>query len=186
MPLQPVSPAILRPHPDNPANAIKTIKAFPRVEGPLLVISYVVDGNVERLQIPAVKTPKRAGRLWESTCFEAFLGEQGSSVYYELNFSPSGEWAVYKFSSYRERLPTLHVAAEPQIAVRRQSDSLELDALFRLDSFLPAIKGEIFRLGLTAVIEDNEGRLSYWSLRHKPGKPDFHDPDTFVLSFSRR
>ena len=35
--------------------------------------------------------------------------------------------------------------------------------------------------GLSAVIEDPNGVLSYWALRHPPGKPDFHHPDTFAL-----
>jgi hypothetical protein len=37
------------------------------------------------------------------------------------------------------------------------------------------------RLGLSAVIEDIDGRLSYWALKHPPGKPDFHHPDSFAL-----
>jgi hypothetical protein len=37
------------------------------------------------------------------------------------------------------------------------------------------------QLGLTAVIEDDSGNLSYWALRHAPGNPDFHDPDGFAL-----
>ena len=36
-------------------------------------------------------------------------------------------------------------------------------------------------LGLSTVVEDNHGRLSYWALRHPSGKPDFHHPDTFAL-----
>ena len=37
------------------------------------------------------------------------------------------------------------------------------------------------RLGAAAVLEDDNGRLSYWALCHPPGKPDFHHPDGFVL-----
>ena len=32
------------------------------------------------------------------------------------------------------------------------------------------------QLALAAVVEDEDGRLSYWALRHAPGKPDFHHP----------
>jgi hypothetical protein len=39
-------------------------------------------------------------------------------------------------------------------------------------------------LGFTAVIEDRDGRLSYWALRHPPGKPDFHHADSFALKLS--
>jgi hypothetical protein len=37
------------------------------------------------------------------------------------------------------------------------------------------------RLALTAVVEDARGRLSYWALRHPPGRPDFHHRDGFAL-----
>ena len=35
--------------------------------------------------------------------------------------------------------------------------------------------------GLSAVIEDARGGLSYWALTHGANQPDFHDPATFVL-----
>jgi hypothetical protein len=38
-----------------------------------------------------------------------------------------------------------------------------------------------WRLALTAVIEHATGALSYWSLHHPPGPPDFHHPDGFAL-----
>jgi hypothetical protein len=31
------------------------------------------------------------------------------------------------------------------------------------------------------VIEETNGRLSYWALAHPPGKPDFHHSDCFAL-----
>jgi hypothetical protein len=31
------------------------------------------------------------------------------------------------------------------------------------------------------VIEEIDGALSYWALRHAPGKPDFHHRDAFAL-----
>ena len=47
-----------------------------------------------------------------------------------------------------------------------------------------AREGLDLKLALTAVVEDGSGRLSYWALRHAPGKPDFHHPDGFVLEFT--
>jgi hypothetical protein len=38
---------------------------------------------------------------------------------------------------------------------------------------------------VAAVIEDENGRLSYWGLRHPSGKPDFHHPDGFILEVKR-
>ena len=30
-------------------------------------------------------------------------------------------------------------------------------------------------------IEEASGRISYWALKHPPGRPDFHHPDGFAL-----
>jgi hypothetical protein len=34
---------------------------------------------------------------------------------------------------------------------------------------------------VSAVVETLDGALSYWALRHPPGKPDFHHADSFAL-----
>ena len=36
--------------------------------------------------------------------------------------------------------------------------------------------------GLSAVIETIDGAISYWALAHPAEKPDFHHPDSFVLT----
>ena len=100
--------------------------------------------------------------------------------YHELNFSPSREWAAYAFSEYRNGA-RLADSFDPQIALRTRADALELEAtvhLQRLSSELAAAK---LSVGLSAVIEDADGGLSYWALRHPPGKPDFHHPEAFAL-----
>ena len=36
-------------------------------------------------------------------------------------------------------------------------------------------------LGLSAILEEQDGTKSYWALAHPPGdKPDFHDPACFA------
>jgi hypothetical protein len=42
----------------------------------------------------------------------------------------------------------------------------------------------MWRLGLSAIIEEASGQRSYWALAHPPGKPDFHHPDSFALEVS--
>ena len=37
-----------------------------------------------------------------------------------------------------------------------------------------------FAIGLSAVLEQQDGTKSYWALAHPPGAPDFHHPDCFV------
>jgi len=69
--------------------------------------------------------------------------------------------------------------------VRRAEQQLELDALMRLECLpLMPLRARL-QLALSAVIEDEQGGLSYWALTHPPGKPDFHHPDAFVLELER-
>jgi hypothetical protein len=58
---------------------------------------------------------------------------------------------------------------------------LELHTVIRLDRLSRIQPGSILQIGLSAVVEDINERLSYWALRHPPGKPDFHHPDNFAL-----
>ena len=104
--------------------------------------------------------------------------------YYEFNFAPSGAWAAYAFSRYRDGAP-LAQAVDPRIAVRRAEQQLELDALIRLECLPLAPLCARLQLALSAVIEDKQGVLSYWALTHPPGRPDFHHPDAFVLELER-
>lgn len=39
-----------------------------------------------------------------------------------------------------------------------------------------------WRLGLSAVIEEGSGCVSYWALAHPSAKPDFHHPGSFILT----
>ncbi len=47
-----------------------------------------------------------------------------------------------------------------------------------------AREGQGLKLALSAVVEDDSGTLSYWALKHAPGKPDFHHSDGFVLELT--
>ena len=108
----------------------------------------------------------------------------GMPGYYELNFSPSRQWAIYRFSRYREGMSPTDVTAPPELHVRRFDDRLELEAVIRLPDLTALEAGCTLKLALTAVVEDNSGTLSYWALKHAPGKPDFHHPNGFVLELT--
>ena len=101
--------------------------------------------------------------------------------YREFNLSPSGEWAVYTFRGYRnasKRESVLENELSPEIVVHKTMDRLQLRTEI-CQGLVP--HGSQLRLGLSAVVEDVDGKLSYWALRHPPGKPDFHHPDAFAL-----
>jgi hypothetical protein len=172
-------------HSDTDTRAIEGIEAdvsWTRTN--TLALTYALKGNLTRLHIPPPQTPRRADRLWEHTCFEAFVSVKGSSEYYEFNFAPSGEWAVYGFQHYRNGTPLEDERLAPKITVHSVARGLDLYALVRLDS-LPAIPPRArLRVALSAVVEEKDGLLSYWALNHPPGKPDFHHPDAFVLELT--
>jgi hypothetical protein len=96
--------------------------------------------------------------------------------YLEFNFSPSTEWAAYKFCGYREGMEDLEIEA-PNVRVQQGRYAFELAARISLPIDIRAT-----HIGLSAVVEELDGTKSYWALRHPPGdKPDFHHPDCFAL-----
>jgi len=129
-------------------------------------------------------TGRRADDLWQHTCFEVFAAAPAGQGYYEFNFSPSLEWAAYRFSEYREGMEPANLTRAPGLSARRTADRLELTAHLHLEGLEELARGPLLHLGLTAVVEDDSGSLSYWALRHGSGNPDFHDPDAFALELS--
>lgn len=158
----------------------------------LVRLFYRLEGDSRRIRIPPESTAGRADGLWKHTCFEAFVRIGAGPGYLEFNFSPSGQWAAYAFEGYREGMTPLELEEPPRIVARRgqsaapqglRSGLLELEARVCLPR-LRASAGRGLRLGLCAVVEDDGGGLSYWALRHAPGRPDFHHPDACALELT--
>ena len=137
-------------------------------------IWFGVGAPASRFVIPEAVEPARADDLWQTTCFEAFLRIPGADAYREWNFAPSGEWAVYDFESFRDGRSNPEVAA-PYIRVE---DNF---TWWGLGATIPVESDAIWSLGLSAVLEEQDGSKSYWALAHPPGdKPDFHAADCFA------
>lgn len=157
-------PSLVR-HPDTPPGAIHTVEAeLQRVEGGAIA-SFRAIGEISRLVIPPSAPPVRTDNLWQSTCFELFV-ESDASGYREYNLSPSGAWAAYEFDGYRRGMRNSD--AQIEIEISHDNKILTLIAKILSDIPLPA------RLGLTAVVEEVDGTIRYWSTAYAPGKPDFH------------
>jgi hypothetical protein len=154
------------------------------VEPNRLRITFLATGDIGTMKIPGMCSPRRVDRLWEHTCFEAFICADGDSSYYEFNFSPSSEWAVYAFRGYRDGVPIEDDGLSPEINVHCTRDRIEMDAMVRLERLTTIQPGSRLRIGLSAVIEANDGTLSYWALKHPAAKPDFHHPDSFALDLA--
>lgn len=173
---------VLVRHPGTHSRAVHGIEAHVKwARGAVLVLRYVLTGDLVRLRIPLPGPPRRANRLWQHTCFEAFISTTGSLEYHEFNFAPSGEWAAYFFRRYREDALRAEAKVVPMITVHRAEESLEIEIVLDLDGVPGRLSDARLRLGLSAVVEEQGGTFSYWALKHPPGNPDFHHPDAFAL-----
>jgi hypothetical protein len=171
----------LKLHPDSHCGAVKHIEVdVVRAHPASLVLRYFVTGTIGYLRLPSVSTPARAEELWRHTCFEAFVQALPSAAYYEFNFSPSRQWAAYQFSGYREGMTVTGKIGTPGIEVRSNAESCQLVAALTLDGLASLPDDAIWRLGVSAIIEEAGGSLSYWALAHPAGRPDFHHSDCFA------
>jgi hypothetical protein len=169
----------LTPHPETPAPPVTIAVEVLRPRIPGLSLRFRVSGDISRIRVPERVRPSRADELWRTTCFEAFVAKQGGG-YCELNLSPEGRWEAYEFTAYRDGMYA-HPGVEMRDPERTMDDrSLVCAATFDLDRVL-GCEALPWRMGLSAVVEDLDGRISYWALAHAPGKPDFHHPDSFAL-----
>ena len=171
----------------HPSNAQSPLRAL-SVSGALqangrITLDYLLHGDLLRLRLaPPASHPQRRDELWRHTCLELFAQRDGTDDYLEFNFSPSGDWAAYRFDGYRDGQShgeqrsvgiTLHPLGPGQ---------LRIQACAQLPgSALQAADASGWRLGLAAVIEADDGALSYWALRHGGAKPDFHAANSFAV-----
>lgn len=168
-------------HPATPGEFVRSLQVDLWTPTPgQLALRYLLRADMSRIRIGPESDPGPGDELWKHTCFEAFIRPGGSHGYYEFNFSPTRQWAVYRFSGYREGMTPMVMANPPEIRVKRAADHLELEASVKLP-FAADTSAPSPRLAVTAVVEEENGRLCYWSGRHAAGKPDFHHPDGFAF-----
>ena len=165
---------MLERHLQSPAGAVRRIEVRVRRQADAIVVSYTIEGDLDRVAVPTARAPRAAERLWEHTCCELFVARKGEPGCLEFNFSPSGEWARYVFSEYRKPALATNAAAS-HVTVRREANRLVLEASAPLK-----VDGAI-SVAISAVVEDHDGLLSYWALRHAAGEPDFHHRDAFAM-----
>jgi hypothetical protein len=181
--MSPVNLAVrLIPHPESCSGAVRSVGVrVCREAGDTLAITYSIEGDLARVRVPPLRQPRIAHGLWQHTCCECFIALEGEPGYHEFNLAPSGEWAAYAFAKYREGAPIENEALNPKIAVRRVAERIELNASIPLERLSDMHARQRLALALSAVVEDEDGVLSYWALKHPAGKPDFHHRDSFVL-----
>lgn len=185
-------------HGDSLCDAVHCLSArVDALRGRVLRIQFTLRGELHRICIPPAGCAERADQLWQHTCFEAFVRRVDMPGYLEVNLAPSGAWQAYCFSGYRQGMQPAELPSPPNVEVHLRelatgSDQgpsnpeqvLVLQARVQLPApYADASSG--LCLGLSAIVEDEAGTLSYWAVRHAPGRADFHHPDAFVLALSR-
>jgi len=151
-----------------------------------LTVEFELRGDLQSIRLlPSVCQPRRRDELWKRTCFELFARHRSGPRYCEFNFSACGDWAAYVFDSYRgtrhdaEQRPleiSVLTTARQQIRLRARMD---LRAAYAGGAEEFELAG--WRLNCAAVIENAEGSLSHWAVRHPRPRPDFHDTEGFAI-----
>jgi hypothetical protein len=168
--------------PYEPSNLPITITGTASREGNTLSLRYELRGDLSQIAIATLESPEQRERrdyLWEQTCFECFFGPRGAKNYWEINLSPAGHWAFYRFSNHRAEImqPEPAYTELPFTVTQTQGSfmvslSVSLDPIVALDQPL--------EVGITGVIKTKAGQESYWALKH--GEPaDFHSRETFMI-----
>lgn len=143
-------------------------------------ISYKIQGDLAGLDLGS-EGPKHARviKLWEKSCFELFIKNSKDS-YVEFNFSPEFEWNAFYFEKKGDALSEY-----------ARIDKVEFDILLSLEVFHLIVKidkkkfpdnflNNDLSVGITSVIKNKKGELSYWALSHHDTRPNFHDFRSFI------
>jgi hypothetical protein len=167
----------LLPHPESAHRAVTAIAVNTERKGDVLSLTYRVEGDIAAIALPPQTDAARTDELWKHTCFEAFIRADGAEGYLEFNFSPSTQWAAYRFDGYRAGMRDEDIDP-PCVTLEHDGRTLTLSVTLNLSGRPEA--GIACDMNVTAIIEDTAGARAFWALAHAPGKPDFHSADCFI------
>ena len=142
-------------------------------KGDILSLSFCVSGEYAFRGPTAIGS--RVTGLWEDTCFEFFLADDSELGYFEFNFSPAGDWQVFRFSDYRSGRQ-LDSTWAPHDFSHRKATSSEHHFSFEM-GLLEGAWAESPQLQAATIIRQPKEML-YYALSHGV-RPDFHLRDHF-------
>lgn len=167
-------------HRANPPLAVSSVQArILSLDAHWLTLRWLVEG-AGQMVLPPFAGKRRADGLWQTTCFELFVKPDGGDAYVEFNLSPSQSWAAYDFSAYRQGMAERPTPRNPVCTPRRGQSMLIFDAAIPAAALPPMP----WAFGLSAVIEEEGGRKSYWAIAHREDKPDFHCEACFAAKLA--
>jgi hypothetical protein len=149
-----------------------------------LSIHYSVTGKLGSILLPSIAhLPFRKHDLWKATCFEFFIAFQDQPRYWEFNLSPSSDWNVYAMDAYRQ-VNMREETRFPQLPFEFVNTDGELSLDVSVDLSPILARDSILQIGITAIIQTQNGNETYWALSH-PGAPtaqaDFHLRESFAI-----
>ena len=178
----------LIPFPDNcPHHEIEITGQIERFNQQLS-ITFQLTGEIEQVAIaPPDENPSRRNELWQTTCFEFFLGLKNSPKYWEFNLSPAGHWNIYRFDDYRQGMTEELAFQSLPFLVKVQPDSLTLSLSLDLEKIISPTQA--LEASITTVIQSKinnliseQDAITYWALTHVAQEADFHQRKSFILS----
>ena len=139
-----------------------------------LVLAFEIEADLARVRVPApLENRGIVHGLWEHTCCEAFVARADGEAYLEVNIAPSEDWALWAFDGYRAGMRAAACEA-PRLRVLRMPRELRVDAIVDAVSVQGFLGDAPWVVGLSAVVEEQDGRRSYFALAHAGERPDFH------------
>ena len=145
-----------------------------------LNLEYLLQGDLSTVIIPSpANTPTRKHQLWQTTCFEFFLGIDHAPKYWEFNLSPTGDWNIYRFTDYRQGMQEEIAFTSLPFDIRQQANFLNINLEINLDLIIDL--NTDLDIAISTVIKSSKEKISYWALTHPETKADFHNRDSFII-----
>ena len=154
-------------HPDCKIGPITGVSATIEATAQGCAVRFVLDGDIAAIKVPEPAKPIREDLLWQTTCAEIFWQPEGDTYYREFNLSPSGKWAVYDFTDFREGMANAP-ADGVDISCEVTATRLQIAAEMACDLPVPA------DVALNLIVEGLDGYLYNWALAFPPGEYEFH------------
>jgi hypothetical protein len=150
----------------------------------LFEVRYSLIGCLDKIIVPSPSaSPSRKDDLWKATCFEFFMALKDRPQYWEFNLSPSGNWNVYRMDAYRRVGFREETSIQPlPLEVQREDHALTLTTALDLNPIFQ--RSDDLEVGITAVIQTEDGSETYWALAHPAPQADFHWRESFILALA--
>lgn len=162
--------------------SIHLVGAIETLSPHALNIGFWIQDPNQSIIWPALATGQpREHFLWETTCYEVFIGVKDQDMYREIHLSPSQAWQAYAFEEYRypEHMPP--VTAHDVELLQLKRTHYGLNAQIDLFQWMTEhkLKWSDLYLGLSAVIcTDKQTHL--YAMQHFGQQADFHNKRTWL------